>query len=116
MWHGPHHGAHASTSTGSGERSTSAAKVASVTARGAPPTGSGVLHRPQIGSSPFASLSRGTRLVAPQAGHGISSTSAVTDSAIAPSRERAARLHEPLAQVRAGMLEGAPHLRLRPAE
>ena len=49
--HGPHHGAQASTSTGSGERSTSAAKVASVTVSGAASSrGNGCLQRPQTGA------------------------------------------------------------------
>ena len=50
--HGPHHGAQRSRSTGTGERSTSAANVASVTVTGAPEAGKGVLHLPQIGVSP----------------------------------------------------------------
>lgn len=41
-----------SSSTGSGERSTSAANVPSVTFTGLLETGSGVLHRPQTGLSP----------------------------------------------------------------
>jgi hypothetical protein len=66
--HGPHHAAHMSSSTGSGERSTSAENVASVTVTGLLETSRGVLHRPHTGSSPCAILARGTRLVAPQAG------------------------------------------------
>ena len=46
--HGPHHGAHMSRSTGSGDCSTSAANDASVTVMGPLETGSGVLQRPQI--------------------------------------------------------------------
>ena len=63
---GPHHGAHASTSTGSGERSTSAANVASVTVMGFVTPPSGDLHRPQTGCIPAATFASGTRLVAPQ--------------------------------------------------
>ena len=47
MRHGPHQGAHKSSSTGTGARSTSSAKVASVTVTGMLPARSGVLHRPQ---------------------------------------------------------------------
>src|SRR5258705_5908419 len=70
MWHGPHHGAHASSSTGTGECSTSWTKLASLTGCGVP-AGSGVLHLPQTGASPCATLSPGTRLMAPQAGQTI---------------------------------------------
>ena len=55
---GPHQGAHMSRSTGMGERSTSAANVASVTVTGAPPTGSGRLHRPQTGARPRSTLAQ----------------------------------------------------------
>src|SRR5881227_1429824 len=79
--HGPHHGAQASSSTGSAERSTSAANVASLTVTGAvvpvAPTGSGVLHRPQTGWRPASTLRFGTRLVAPQFGQRMSRDSAV---------------------------------------
>src|SRR6267143_737972 len=67
----PHHGAHRSSATGSGERSTSAAKVASVTVTGPNCTGSGVLHRPHTGARPCLTLSSGTRLSAPQEGQRI---------------------------------------------
>jgi hypothetical protein len=83
-WQGPHHGAHASTSTGTGERSTSSAKVSSVTGRGLS-AGSGVLHLPQTGASPRATLSPGTRLVAPQAGQSIRSAS-ITGARRRPAR------------------------------
>src|SRR5262245_37007915 len=83
--HGPHHGAHASTSTGSGDRSTSPEKLASVTVTGWLWTGSGVLHRPHTGSTPWAIFSGGTRLVVPQAGQRIRSGSAVPT---APASER----------------------------
>ena len=63
---GPHHVAHMSSSTGSGERSTSAAKVASVTVTGLPSTARGALQRPHTGSRPCASFSVGTRFIAPQ--------------------------------------------------
>jgi hypothetical protein len=53
-----------------GERSTSAVNVASVTVTGAPPRGSGRLHRPQTGARPRSTLAQGTRLTAPHAGHG----------------------------------------------
>jgi hypothetical protein len=72
IWHGPHHGAHRSSITGSGERSTSAANVASVTVTGLLETDRGVLHRPQTGLSPWLIFSCGTRLVAPQPGQRIS--------------------------------------------
>jgi hypothetical protein len=49
--HGWHHAAHASSSTGSPERSTSAENDASVTVIGVVLTGRGALHRPQMGSS-----------------------------------------------------------------
>jgi mono/diheme cytochrome c family protein len=74
--HGPHHVAHMSSSTGSGERSTSAAKVASVTVTGLPSTARGALHRPHTGARPCASFSVGTRFIAPQAGQRSSFTSA----------------------------------------
>jgi len=74
---GPHHGAHRSTSTGMGDRSTSAAKVASVTTTGAPFVLRGALHFPQTGRRPCCSRSCGTRFFAPQAGHGINSASAI---------------------------------------
>lgn len=46
--HGPHHGAHRSSKTGSGERSTSAGNVASVTAtRLLPAPGNAVWQRPR---------------------------------------------------------------------
>ena len=66
MRQGPHHGAHISSSTGTGERSTSATKVASVTVTGFVSNGRGVLHRPQTGLSPWAIFSCGTRFVLPQ--------------------------------------------------
>lgn len=50
--HGPHHGAHMSSSTGKSERSTSAEKLASVIMRGCEDVISGVLHRPQTGCRP----------------------------------------------------------------
>lgn len=74
---GPHHGAHISSSTGSGERSTSSAKFASVTIVGCVDTASGVLHCPQTGSSPARSFSAGTRLFAPHFGHLMTSASFV---------------------------------------
>src|SRR5690242_4209467 len=95
MRHGPHHGAHASSSTGSGECSTSAANVASVTTSGVvvaldAPAGSGVLHRPHTGCRPACSLSLGTRLVAPHVGHRTSAGSAIarlsSESADSPAR------------------------------
>jgi hypothetical protein len=46
---GPHHGAHKSSNTGSGERSTSAKNVASVTTTGLLAASRGVLQRPQTG-------------------------------------------------------------------
>ena len=83
--HGPHHAAHMSSRTGSGERSTSAANVASVTVTGPLWTGNGVLHRPHTGASPWAIFSRGTRLVAPHAGHRINCASAVPRPLVAIS-------------------------------
>src|SRR5258705_178275 len=118
--HGPHHGAHASISTGSGEASTSEAKVASVTTIGAPPpegaaaSGSGALHRPQTGSRPRATLSGGTRLVAPQAEQRIIRGSAI--GVLSSDLLGAAPLHQLPAQVLARMLERAPDLRLGGAE
>ena len=112
--HGPHQGAHRSSSTGSGERSTSASNVASVTVTGFSETGSGFLHRPQTGSSPASTRSHGTRLVAPQAGqqnhscHGpllfLCSPRPPAHRPSLPGRPTS-RLHEPLATVRARMLE-----------
>src|SRR2546426_12296514 len=105
---GPHHAAHASTRTGTGERSTSAENVASVTVTGrvSMDTGRGVLQRPHTGSSPLSTLSRGTRLATPQAGHRITS---VSDTAVAPPGD-ASRLPEPLAKelLRMGEAEGSP--------
>src|SRR5262249_30626268 len=75
--HGPHQAAQMSTTTGSGERSTSAAKVASVTVMGLSGAGSGVRHRPQRGRRPSARRSGATLLVAPHTGHRISSESAI---------------------------------------
>ena len=69
--HGPHHGAHMSTTTGCGERSTSEEKVASVTVTGVLASGSGCLQRPQIGRRPRSTWSHATRLSAPQAGQRI---------------------------------------------
>jgi hypothetical protein len=66
--HGPHQGAHASTRTGSGERSTSTENVASVTVTGLLTIASDVLHRPQTGWSPCAILSRSIRFVVPHTG------------------------------------------------
>src|ERR1017187_4093686 len=73
--HGPHHGAHISSSTGSGERTTSAEKLASVIVSGAEEITSGVLHRPHTGCRPCSIFSRGTRLFAPQLEQRISSVS-----------------------------------------
>jgi hypothetical protein len=49
---GPHYAAHTSRTTGSGNRSISAANVASVTVTGLESAGRGVLHRPQTGARP----------------------------------------------------------------
>ena len=78
--HGPHQGAHMSTTTGTGDCSTSAANVASVTVTGLPPAGSGALHRPQTGSRPCSILASGTRLTAPHAGQRIISMSLMSVS------------------------------------
>jgi len=68
MRHGPHHGAHMSSNTGSGERSTDAAKLASVIVTGLVSIGKGLLHLPQLGCSPCAIFANGTRLVAHMTG------------------------------------------------
>src|SRR6266508_2133805 len=78
--HGMHHAAHASTRTGSGERSTSAENESSVTVMGLMPGGlvpggNGDLQRPQTATRPRSILSRGTRLAAPHAGQRIRSAS-----------------------------------------
>ena len=52
IWQGPHHGAHISSKTGSGERSTSAENVASVTVTGLLELNSGVLQRPHTVPGP----------------------------------------------------------------
>src|SRR5262249_17825283 len=70
---GLHQAAHIWSSTGTGERSTSVEKVASVTSTGL--SDSGVLQRPHTGSHRCATFSRGTRFLAPQAWHRIKSTS-----------------------------------------
>src|ERR1700730_12713155 len=80
MRHGPHHGAHRSSTIGSGERSTSAANVASVTVTGLAWMGRGVLHRPHTGARPRSILSWGTRLVTPQEGQRISCVSGMATS------------------------------------
>src|ERR1700733_4307336 len=77
IWQGPHQAAHRSSSTGRGERSTSAENVASVTVMGWIETGSGFLHRPQTGASPCSIFSSGTRLVAPQTGQRMSCASGI---------------------------------------
>ncbi len=86
--HGPHHGAQASTSTGSGERSTSAANVASVTVNGvaAAVAGNGCLQRPQRGRAPSASFAAGTLFVAPQLPQAISMGSDMGTSVSGASR------------------------------
>src|SRR6267143_190875 len=62
---GPHQGAHMSSNTGSGDCSTSAAKLASVTVSGWLLERDGAfLHRPQTGSFPCSIFSRSTRLFA----------------------------------------------------
>src|SRR6266850_455982 len=101
------------TSTGTGERSTSAENVASVTVTGrvSIDTGRGVLQRPHTGSRPLSTLSRGTRLATPQAGQRMTS---VSDMAVAPPG-KATRLHDPLAKELLRVRENAPGLRLRPA-
>src|SRR5574341_122222 len=76
---GPHHAAHASTSTGCGERSTSAENDASVTTIGLVSTRRGVPHRPHTGSSPWSILARGTRLPTPQA---VQRTTSATESVV----------------------------------
>src|SRR5581483_823629 len=97
MWQGPHHGAHASTSTGTGERSTSWAKLASVTGWGRP-TGSAARHLPQTGARPAATLSAATRLVAPQAGQRIikGSTAGAPSAVILPRPARRRQRHDAL--------------------
>src|ERR1700679_939682 len=74
---GPHQGAHKSTSTGTDQRSTSAAKVASVTTTGWPFMLRGALHFPQTGERPCCNFSGGTRFFAPHAGQGITTGSAI---------------------------------------
>src|ERR1700730_9441272 len=75
MRHGPHQGAHMSSSTGSGERSTAEENVASVTVSGALLRERGVLQRPHTGCSPRSIFSSGTRLLALQAGQRMSCVS-----------------------------------------
>src|SRR5580658_3074418 len=75
--HGPHQGAHMSSSTGSGECSTSAEKLASVMVSGFEAAVRGVLHRPHTGFKPRSIFSRGTRLFAPQLEQWIKSVSAI---------------------------------------
>src|SRR6185436_4091560 len=67
MRQGPHQGAHISTKTGTGDRSTSAANVLSVTVTGpeALDKESGALQRPQTGSCPPATFCALIRFVAP---------------------------------------------------
>ena len=65
---GPHHAAHISTSTGSSERSTSAANVASDTSTGRAGTGSRARHFPQTGASPLATFCWSRRFICPHAG------------------------------------------------
>src|SRR5437667_104549 len=69
--HGPHQGAHMSSNTGSGDCSTSAAKLASVTVSGLLERDRGFLQRPQTGSFPCSVFSRSTRLFAPHDGQRI---------------------------------------------
>src|SRR5882724_8641230 len=68
MRQGPHQGAHMSTSTGTGERSTSVANVASVTSTGPAWPSSGLLQRPHTGASPRCIRCGSTRFFAPQKG------------------------------------------------
>src|SRR5688572_27642873 len=77
--HGPHHAAHKSSKTGSWDRSTCSAKVASVTINGFAVELKGSLHRPHTGSCPEG-RSRRTRLFAPQDGQVISLDSTVVFS------------------------------------
>lgn len=60
-----------SNKTGSGERSTSLEKTASVTVSGLAVSGNGFLHFPHTGASPLASFAAGTRLLVPHTGHWI---------------------------------------------
>lgn len=73
--HGAHQAAQRSSTTGTGDRSTSAANVASVTVMGATEAGNGVLHRPQRGVLPCSSRARGTRFSVPHPGHATSTVS-----------------------------------------
>src|SRR5712664_1735246 len=93
---GPHHAAHASTRTGTGERSTSAENVASVTVTGrvSMDTGRDVLQRPHTGSSPLSILSRGTRFATPQAGQRITSVSGRCGAEAVPAMSDLLRRHE----------------------
>ena len=68
-----------STSTGTGDCSTSAANVASVTVTGLPPMGIGALHRPHTGSRP-CSLGQRHPVAAPHAGQRIISVSLMSVS------------------------------------
>src|SRR5262249_59996731 len=86
------HGAQASTRPGSGEPSASAAKVASVPVTGPRWTARRCLQRPHLGCSPATTFSRGTRLVAPQAGHRIRIASAMAVPYTFLSAEVASRL------------------------
>src|SRR6185503_16313931 len=104
---GPHHGAHRSSSTGSGEASTSPVKLASVTVTGAVSNGKGCLQRPHTGRLPGRTAAASTRLVAPHEGQRTRVVSAV---------EATARLHAALAQVLARLVEHLLDLRLGPAQ
>jgi hypothetical protein len=78
MRQGAHHAAHASNKTGRGERSTTSAKVPSVTTTGpSSATGSGAWQRPHFGVSPYATFARGTRFVAPHFAQRTSAASAM---------------------------------------
>ena len=80
--HGPHRGAHMSTTTGSGDCSTLAANVASVTVSGLCSSFSGVLQRPHTGLTPSSRFSCGTRLSALQEEQRNINSSDISASAI----------------------------------
>src|SRR6266850_5800636 len=121
MRQGPHQGAHRSSNTGSGERSISDEKVASVTTTGLLSTGRGFLHRPHTGCRPSLTFSNGTRLLAPQVGQRINCVSAIFfATSLGCGRsvffsfddKRTARLDQTLAQMLAAIFQDALDLRL----
>src|SRR5712691_6991271 len=100
-WHGPHHSAQKSTTTGSSVRVTAASKVASLTGTGLP-SASGALHLPHTG--PSASRSAGTRLRVEHPGQPISKVSSLKHADDGAVRDE--RFGPPLQQIAVLALEG----------